>query len=672
MLYGSGSAGLSSANSSQLEFWKRFWFAGSLKPLLRLIQFGLALSLLTVCAPSFSQVCNFSPSSVSFSSQGGTQSVTYPVYGDGTGLPCNANMTFSQGSCTTNLADCNTNCVASGNDPNNPLNGLVICSAGVNNSCSASIGVWNSVTPGGVITVTAAPATGGTCGPPPQLFISSSLPSGTAGTPYPSAILVYGGTPPYTISAVGLPSGLSVANDGTVSGTPSTTDSGPYSVTVSATDAVGASAGPKQVPITINPQMCTTPAVAPPVAGSQWYQLDSNWSSDQYDSVLPPTTIGVQGCALTALTYALDAAGQSYNPGSLNTTLTNIYPGDYSTALSPVPGSGGRIIFGTAVPDASFGKLKFDRSKTGSTSTADLNSYLCATSPVPVIAQVTNPSSGHSHYVVVTGQEAGGTYSIVDPGYNPTGPNARTSLSSYGNQFQIVGVVKPPSGTDPSELDFSIVDNATLLVTAPDGTHTGIDPATRSILKASTQTAYFAIDNSGDTDQQTEAPTSTTYSVQLFLPTNGTYTVTVEGLKLGPYNLSIKSLNTSGLPQTFITLPGIANLGSTSTFQVQFNATAGSSTIVTPVASFKSALADVANSKGSGLIKQPLIAEILTALLDLAEDASNHHDRSGVTIERDALQVFRQIVTAASGKTITGVAPKVLTNDATSLIAQIP
>jgi hypothetical protein len=421
------------------------------------------------------------------------------------------------------------------------------------------------------------------------------------------------------------------------------------------------------------PSMCMAAPTPPPLPGSQWYQNDSNWSSDQYDSVTGPgNTIGVQGCALTALTYSLNAAGQSYTPDTLNTTLSNLYPGDYSAPLSPVPGSGGRIILGSAVLDASFGRLKFDRSKSGSRLPSDLDSYLCSASPAPVIAQVTNPTSGHQHYIVVTGQQSGGTYSIVDPGYNPTGPNARTSLSDYDNQFQIVGVVKPPSGTDPSELDFSIVDNATLLVTAPDGSKTGVDPATGSALKASPQAAYYAIDNAVDTDQETITPTSTTYSAQLFLPVNGIYSVQVEGLRLGPYNLAVKALDVNGLPQTFATLPGVANAGSSSTFQIQFASASGGHTTVTVVATFLTALADVANSQNSGLITQPLIAKVLTDLLKIAQGASYRHDHINEAIERAALDVFKQVVIAETGKRLTGVAPQVLQSDATSLISQIP
>jgi hypothetical protein len=65
---------------------------------------------------------------------------------------------------------------------------------------------------------------------------TSSLPAGTVGTAYTATTLAAtGGTPPYTWSASGLPSGLSISSAGVISGTP--TAAGSFSVTVQATDS---------------------------------------------------------------------------------------------------------------------------------------------------------------------------------------------------------------------------------------------------------------------------------------------------------------------------------------------------------------------------------------------------------------------------------------------------
>src|SRR6185369_9985393 len=111
-------------------------------------------------------------------------------------------------------------------------------------------------------------------------------------------------------------------------------------------------------------------------------------------------------------------------PLALNEVLDSS-PGDYSRPSAKAC-SGGGIILGSAVPDASGGSLKWNRSDAGSTSTETLDNNLCSPTPTPVLVVVKNPTSGHDHYVVVTGKTSTG-YSIIDPGYL-----GRTDLSSHG------------------------------------------------------------------------------------------------------------------------------------------------------------------------------------------------------------------------------------------------
>ena len=55
------------------------------------------------------------------------------------------------------------------------------------------------------------------------------LPDGTVGVAYSQILQATGGTGPFTFSATGLPAGLSIASDGTISGTPTTdVDMGGY------------------------------------------------------------------------------------------------------------------------------------------------------------------------------------------------------------------------------------------------------------------------------------------------------------------------------------------------------------------------------------------------------------------------------------------------------------
>lgn len=72
-------------------------------------------------------------------------------------------------------------------------------------------------------------------------FTTDTLPDSTAGSPYNESITADGGTAPHTFTLVGgtLPPGLSLADDGTISGTPTCLTSAAYTFTVSVTDSNG-------------------------------------------------------------------------------------------------------------------------------------------------------------------------------------------------------------------------------------------------------------------------------------------------------------------------------------------------------------------------------------------------------------------------------------------------
>jgi hypothetical protein len=97
--------------------------------------------------------------------------------------------------------------------------------------------------------------------PPPPLALTGGLPDGVVFTPYSASITATGGSAPYSWTATGLPTGLTInATTGVVSGTP--TAVGSYAATVTAADAAGKTASASATIVINAPTSCTAPAGA--------------------------------------------------------------------------------------------------------------------------------------------------------------------------------------------------------------------------------------------------------------------------------------------------------------------------------------------------------------------------------------------------------------------------
>lgn len=117
----------------------------------------------------------------------------------------------------------------------------------VKDSSSPALTATASIT----ITVSAVP-----------LAITTSAPAtATVGTAYTGTVAATGGTSPYTWSATGLPAGLTMSTGGTISGTPSSTAAGSYTVTVTVKDSSAtALTATAMLSIVVSPAATTTTA----------------------------------------------------------------------------------------------------------------------------------------------------------------------------------------------------------------------------------------------------------------------------------------------------------------------------------------------------------------------------------------------------------------------------
>jgi hypothetical protein len=243
----------------------------------------------------------------------------------------------------------------------------------------------------------------------------------------------------------------------------------------------------------------------------------------------------------------------------------------------------------------------------------------------------------------------------------------RTRIDTFeAPYFEIRGFVQDPQ-PNASDLNVSIGTGADFLLVDPTGLRTGFDATTQSDLREIPQSVHsidaLVNDDTGD------PPSGQSHTVNVFQPTTGTYTIIVAGLQLGQYQFGVRAYSQDGSAQPALSIPAIASVGSTSTFQIQFSSTPGETSTLTGVATFQSTLANIANSLRLGLIDNAGIANSLTRKIQAAAGAVAEHENDDA---RETLNAFKHEVSAQTGKHITGIAPQVLQEDADSLISQLP
>lgn len=135
--------------------------------------------------------------------------------------------------------------------------GLTMTSAGVVSGTPTTAGVYTATfTVTDAVGATASRAYTFTIRSAPAVATPSSLPAGTVGTAYTATTFTgSGGLAPYTWSATGLPTGLSVSSAGVLSGTP--TANGTFSVVVTLRDSAGATTT-RTYSLTVTGAVCPT------------------------------------------------------------------------------------------------------------------------------------------------------------------------------------------------------------------------------------------------------------------------------------------------------------------------------------------------------------------------------------------------------------------------------
>ncbi len=383
---------------------------------------------------------------------------------------------------------------------------------------------------------------------------------------------------------------------------------------------------------------------------SRLSQGNPNWAAELYDHS-SELTIRNKGCALTSLSMALNFSGIPNNPGSLNTFM--------ASTDSDYVGLG--VNWEPATRDASGGTGRFRAFRSSLTET--LEDTLCR--GFPVVVGVNN----NSHFVLVTGKR-GEQFLINDPGYAE-----RTTLDAYGNIFETRGYVDQAGGptlqsvatSDASALSLSVGSVAKLLVTDAAARRTGFDAASGVTFEEIPDSAYF--EDSLEDDVTGEPPTEVGHLLQIDQPVSGVYNVTLHGLKLGSFELSIRGFSQDGSIQTPIVARGIIGAGDVSTFQVGFDVGVRLQTLgVVRTATFQSTIRDIANGRRLSLISDAF-AKSLTAKVELA--AKLVDTRLGRLFAAAILATIKFEVQILTNKQISKSLAAILFEDADFLFKQL-
>ncbi len=298
----------------------------------------------------------------------------------------------------------------------------------------------------------------------------------------------------------------------------------------------------------------------------------------------------------------------------------------------------------------------------------------------PVIAQVKNPTTGHNHFVILTGQ-GDNTYNIVDPGYK-----GRTTLESYSNQILGIRTVKKDPPPYPGVLEIHIgppqpgIDIAEFFVIDPNGKKTGYDPAINKIVDESPSGSYDT-EEIGDleTGETGVGPIKEFYDNNA---TNGEYKMIVVGKFMGKFGIDISGLDINGndipnIDVDYYTAPTYRD-----TFIINYSKEPNVSMTLTRLVDFSIAKRDIELMYEVGCNDNQGVMESLLQKLENAEKAMNHFNTlayqktppepqaffDAKTAMENMIDAFINEVNAQKGKHIQDRCAQILVEDAKYLL----
>ena len=298
-----------------------------------------------------------------------------------------------------------------------------------------------------------------------------------------------------------------------------------------------------------------------------------------------------------------------------------------------------------------------------------------------------------SHYALVTAKNDTG-WDLADPGWLFASPQSAlgsldghymgfTTFSSQNTStaifhqftvrearaYTLTSLANPNPTPVPNSLTVTAFSPVELLLTDPEGRRLGYSQQTGEVAEIPTGNYYrdFPIAPSDNVDAPSLGDPTGIKTAYIVSPQSGTFRLDTFGTALGSYSLVIRTSASSGSPQE-ASFVGLANVGQASTYEIGYSATSPTPITGQRVVTFQNALADISNSVQLGLIDNPGTANALASKIEAAQSAAARgENQTAVNI----LQAFQNQVNAQTGKHISGIAPQVLNEDASSIVSQL-
>ncbi|MEW6410153.1 MAG: hypothetical protein AB1488_08620 [Nitrospirota bacterium] len=159
------------------------------------------------------------------------------------------------------------------------------------------------------------------------------------------------------------------------------------------------------------------------------------------------------------------------------------------------------------------------------------------------------------------------------------------------------------------------------IVTDPQGRRTGYNPILDKGFDEDPEASYSDISHGDDETGRPPEETSVEFGTNPGYALDGIYKIQVIGMKLGTYSLSVSLEQRDPHSRELISLEGVSDYGSTSSFEITFNNTPGQPLGVIRTATINSTKIDVETSYRVGWITNKGIMQSLLAKLDAAEQS---------------------------------------------------